>query len=138
MGLALAGCAMHAEVARQPVDQTLMVSRNYQAVYADVLSQSRSCFRAGMAITPMASVMVDGQLYPDLGYGEVNVGIGGMMPGLTSVTKVSREGGRTRVEIKSANTGATAAQKDRGWIAYWARGGKLCPGQGQTEAPTNG
>jgi len=127
---------MHDDVAKQPVDQTLVVSRNYQAVYADLLDRTRTCLRAGTAITPMAYTTVDGQLYPELGYGEVIAGLSGMMPGLTSVTRVERAANGAVVKIKTANLGEVAARRDRGWIAYWARSGKACAALGRMDPPT--
>lgn len=126
--LAVGGCAMHAEVAQQPVDLDFQVARNYQAVYADTLRNVRNCYRPNTAALPGTGwTTVDGQLYSELGYGEISIGLGGLLPGLTSVTRIERAAGGARVQIKSANTGEQAARNDRAWLAHWARGGTGCP-----------
>lgn len=67
----LAGCATSPDQLRKDskFSSTVSIDRNYQEVYRDVLGQAKNCL-AGV-INLAVSNEVDGQLYSELGTGEI-------------------------------------------------------------------
>lgn len=121
----VAGCATQAEFDQRPVNAAINFAENYQAVYARTNKGFRTCMTASRG-----GFLVDGQLYPDLGYGEVTAtGGSGAYPMLYA--KVAEQGDATTVQIKSAIRGQGAIE----WAKYWAGGGLSCPTVGYSEAP---
>lgn len=125
--LAATGCTSSGDVSSAPPEATLLIPSNYQLVYANTLAAMRQCYNPGAALFPSpGSVTLDAQLYSELGYGEIIHGLGGLLPGMLSVTRIERNGSGAKVTIKTANQVTAAAAGTRQWIAYWAKGGKQC------------
>lgn len=123
----LAGCTTQATLDAAPVARSVVLAENYQAVYARLNKMTRSC-----NVSPF---QVDGQLYSDLGYGEVQMfaaGFAGSRPYLDA--KVFRRGDGAFVEIKSLHP--ASAENGARWMEYWAKGGSQCmPAGGYYRAP---
>lgn len=117
--LALANCATYGEVSSTAPSQVLMVDRGYQAVYADLVHSMRKCMNPGDVIK------IEADLFSDLGYGEITVGLT-KMPNTLSVTKIEASAGKSKVTIWTGNELPAPAARDAAWIAYWAQGGTSC------------
>ena len=125
LAITVSACTTQAEFDTKPVNAVVSFSENYQAVYARTNRGFRNCMTASSG-----GFIVDGQLYPDLQYGEVTAtGGSGAYPMLYA--KVSKQGDGARVEIKSAIRGDGATQ----WAKYWAAGGLECQKLTYHEAP---
>lgn len=125
---AMAACGNQAQMDATPIQRVTNFSENYQQVYANVNKGMRNC----VAIS--GSFSVDGQLYSDLGYGEVSAaGSTGLSHMPLYYAKVSRNGTGATMEAKSL----VKANKQGvlNWIDYWARGGIKCPGVHYGETP---
>lgn len=121
----VAGCTTQAEFEQKPINAVINFSENYQAVYARTNRGFRNCMTLSSG-----GFVVDGQLYPDLGYGEVTAtGGSGAYPMLYA--KVLEQGAGASVQIKSAIRGQGAIE----WAKYWAGGGLVCPKIGYAEKP---
>ena len=113
----LAGCSTQADMDALPIQRTTEFDQNYQQIYANLNKGTRNCMQIG-------GFNVDGQLYSDLGYGEVTAAGG---TGLSYVPmvygKVSKSGSGSVLQSK------TIMKKDSvlNWVDYWARGGITCP-----------
>jgi len=133
--LGLGACTTESFEAR-PYDIEFPINRNYQAVYAGVLEASRACWGGQFAILSMSRV--EGQLYPDLGYGVVYHGETAMMPVHHTSTKIERAGRGSIVRVKFGQpprAGGDGGATFRGWVEYWAAGGRACPKVGALTAP---
>lgn len=132
--LALTACTDHAEFNARPYDAELSVSMNWQQVYANILRATRGCY-AGSSII-ISSAVVDGQLYPDLGYGEITHGESALIPTTFTVTRVEKTSSGAIIRIKMGRPGSA---KDSAffqkWAGYWANGGQLCPRIGASLPP---
>jgi hypothetical protein len=126
---ALSACETYSDVATKPPDAQVEVSRNYQAVYAGILDRLRACDMVGQTNFPAAGEStLDAQLYPDLGYGEVIVGMSSLVPVTYSRTVVRRQGNGAIVTITVGNVAPWAKETSVAWLSHWARGGRECPG----------
>ena len=133
---AISACVDPAEFNARPFNAELVVGRNYQAVYAGMLQTMRECFRPGTLFFPSpGATTLDAQLYPDLGYGEISTGITGVVPVTHNSVRISKNGVGAKVQIKTANSIESAQGRDQKWLAYWAKGGQLCPRLGALVPP---
>ena len=68
----LSGCITTAQELRNTSEHknTISLDKNYQAVFRDVLTVARDCLAGPLSIA--VSNKVEGQLYSDLGYGEIS------------------------------------------------------------------
>lgn len=126
--LAVSACTSQAQMDAQPVQRVTNFSENYQQIYANVNKGMRNCVAIGGGFS------VDGQLYSELGYGEVSAaGSTGLSQMPLYHAKISRAGTGSRMESKSL----VKANKQGvlNWIDYWARGGIKCPGVHYGETP---
>lgn len=127
MFLALVGCATYGDVSVGPPAAVVDLPMNYQAVYANALHTMRTCMNPGMTVIPGAtSVKIEADLFSDLGYGEITVGLSGGMPDTFSVTRIEKTASGSRLSIWSGNMLPAPAARDRAWIVSWAKGGKSC------------
>lgn len=132
----VAGCVSQGEISQRPAEISFNLDANYQAVYARTLSSMRKCLRPGTSFFPNpATVEVEAQLYPDLGYGEIIHGLTGLAPGAISATRIERKGAGAKVEIRTANQTARSADNTRLWQEYWAKGGTNCATLGSFNPP---
>ncbi len=123
----LPGCVSQEQMDAAPVARSVSVSENYQAVYARTNKGMRNCFEIGSYSS------VDGQLYPDLGYGEVTASGGGFTASPLLYARISKAGPGARIDMKTSIWGATEGSHN--WLAYWSKGGLKCPVVGFGEAP---
>jgi hypothetical protein len=70
--LLVTGCITTAQelISTSKDKKTIVLDRNYQTVFRDVLTVSRDCLAGPLSIT--VSDKVEGQLYNDLGFGEIS------------------------------------------------------------------
>lgn len=123
----LIGCTSPAEISKQPFETEFRLDRNYQAVYADILRGAKNCLNPGFMMMPgMSTFSVDGQLYSELGYGEVSTGITGSIPMTTGTARVEKDGDGALVRIRTANGIPSARASTRDSLSSWARGEKMC------------
>lgn len=125
-GAALSGCASQESLEATPVQRALNMEENYQAVYARTNRGMRNCFEIG------SSFSVDGQLYPELDYGEVTAAGGGFSYQPLLYVRVAKAGNGSRIEMK---TMIAARQGSLDWVEYWANGGLKCPALHYNENP---
>ncbi|MDQ7776929.1 MAG: hypothetical protein Q4615_14185 [Paracoccus aminovorans] len=126
--LAVSACTNQAQMDAQPVQRVTKFGQNYQQVYANLNKGTRNCFAIGGGFT------VDGQLYSELGYGEVTAaGSTGLSSAPLLYAKVSRDGSGAALQSKSLMK--ANKQGVLNWIDYWARGGIKCPGLHYGETP---
>ncbi len=112
----------------QPVQRVTVIEANYQQVYANLNKGTRNCFAVGGGFS------VDGQLYPDLGYGEVTAaGSTGLSSAPILHAKVVKSGNGASIQAKSLMK--ANKQGVLNWVDYWARGGIKCPGVHYGETP---
>lgn len=126
--LAVSACASQAQMDAQPVQRVTKFDQNYQQVYANLNKGARNCFAIGSGFS------VDGQLYSELGYGEVtaagSTGLSSMPLVYAKVAKDDKGASLQSKSLMKANK-----QGILNWVDYWARGGIKCPGIHYGEAP---
>ncbi|MDT8856472.1 hypothetical protein RNZ50_15870 [Paracoccaceae bacterium Fryx2] len=83
-----------------------------------------------------AAITLDGQLYSDLRYGEIIVGMSGIAPVTNGVTRIAAVGSGTKVSIKIANQAEYTHASSIAWQKYWANGGTACPRLGALLPPS--
>ena len=109
------------EAKAAPVSQTF--PENYQEIYRRTSSAAKRCMAANMGA--YASMAVDSELYPDLGYGEVTVSLIDM--GIRNYylsARIEKANSGARLIIHSGNTlGSEAAT---GNLLRWASGDEGC------------
>lgn len=124
----LSGCAGYGDVSQQAPDTVVSVDRNYQAVYAGMVTAMRTCLNPGTTdFFHMSSAQLDAQLYPDLGYGEIVHSLSAVTTDTLEVVKISRAESGATVEIRVGNQLPYAAANSVQWLTYWAKGGTSCP-----------
>jgi hypothetical protein len=123
----LQACTNSLELNNMPPQSSTLVPGNYQAVYQQTYRMAVSCLPNGPAMigSPVTNV-VEGQLYTELGYGEIkhyqrNLGI---IPYLN--VKIQKDPGGSLVSITTANVIASGQEKMRNNVLSWAKGGNSC------------
>ena len=124
--LLLAACAQQADLDASPANASFQIGSPYQQAYASLNKGARTC----MAGT--SGSVVDGQLYPDLGYGEVSAGMQALSYLPVMEARVAKSGAGSALTVKS--TGMAKAGIAR-WANYWANGGTRCPSLSMAESP---
>ena len=124
----MASCTTQEQLEATAYQRGFTIKENYQAVYARANKQMRKCNSAGSRF-----VEIDGQLYPDLGYGEVIFGAGGagQFRPLNEI-RIEKFGKNSKVLLKTLTTAKTGTLN---WLEYWVRGGKTCPAIHYSETP---
>lgn len=124
----VAACTSQAQMDAQPVQRVTQFNENYQQIYANLNKGTRNCIAIGGGFS------VDGQLYPDLAYGEVTAsGSSGLSNMPLIYAKVSKQGSGAALQAKSLMKANKQGVLD--WVDYWARGGIKCPGVHFGEKP---
>ncbi|SFO91125.1 hypothetical protein [Tranquillimonas alkanivorans] len=127
VAVGLAGCTSQAQLDQTAFQRQFQLQENYQAVYARSNRQMRACNQASYYAD------VDGQLYPDLDYGEIVFGTsGGFVYSPFNVIRVERNGAGALVKLKTLTM---AEEGTLEWLEYWARGGTRCPKVHYSETP---
>lgn len=126
----VAGCSLQSQESfdAQPFGATVTVSRNYQAVYADVLKGARKCWGGGPVFTGSAlpnSIATDAQIYSDLGYGEIYHYATGTVFLPYALVRVERSGNSAKVSVKTGIQ-AGADKMFREPPLRWAAGDLTC------------
>ena len=134
----LVGCTTGQDFDAKPYDIEFRLDRNYQAAYAGIYGAMRACYAGATIIIQTARV--EGQLYPDLGYGEIYHGTTAVIPLHHSSIRIEKAGSGSLVKIKSGDTGQPTrrlkhAQHLRQWAEYWAGGRRGCPRVGALNPP---
>ena len=128
IALTVAACTNQAQMDAQPVQRVTKFSENYQQVYANLNKGARNCFAIGGGFS------VGGQLYSELGYGEVTAsGSTGLSAMPLIHARVARDG--TGASLQSKSLMKANKQGVLNWVDYWARGGIRCPGVHYGEVP---
>lgn len=124
----LAGCEIQSQEAfdAQPFDTTVGVSRQYQAVYADVLRGARQCWGVGPVVAAMPQAyQLDAQLYPDLGYGEVYSYGAGTVFAPQALVRIERSGAGATVSVRTGRIAGSQALFVQPAL-HWAEGNIGC------------
>lgn len=125
--LAASACASQADIDALPPQAVVPLAMNYQQAYANLNKGARTC----MAGT--APYIVDGQLYSELGYGEVSVGAQTISYTPVMEARVSKSGsGSSSISVKGTGLASRSIPL---WAVYWAKGGRRCPVATLAEAP---
>ena len=114
----LASCMSQEQLDASSPTRVFNLNENYQAVYARTNKSMRKC------LTVLGVSTVDGQLYPELGYGEITSGVSSLSYSPNDYVKVSKVRSGAIVEIKHLGAGKKIASE---WLEYWVRGGSRCP-----------
>lgn len=123
----LCGCMSQGEIYSATPQRQFALGENYQAVYARLLRTMKVCMMPGFALYPGDStIQIDGQLYSDLGYGEITTSLQGMIPVYYSNIRVTRTGAGSELAITVQNMGPGAQAKDLANYERWARGSTDC------------
>lgn len=126
--LLVSACTSQAQMDAEPVQRVTKFDQNYQQVYANLNKGMRNCVEVGSGFS------VDGQLYSELGYGEVSAaGSTGLSHVPIYYAKVSKEGDGASMQSKVA--GKIGREGALNWIDYWAKGGIKCAGIHMGEKP---
>lgn len=112
----LAGCTSQAEMDATAPTHSVTFKENYQAAFAKLNKGARNCFTG--------DYKVDGQLYPDLGYGEVSAGGNAINYTPMMEAKISPAGSGAVMQVKAAGIAKSTLPL---WAEYWAKGGLRCP-----------
>lgn len=129
LSLILAACVMESQATfdAKPFEVTQTFARDYQAVYADIVKGARTCWEPGPMITgglPNSDIL-DAQLYPNLGYGEVYSYATGTVFMPRVLVRIEKQGSGSMVSVK---TGPQAAKEKlfRAPPMAWATGNFTC------------
>ena len=116
----LAGCATTAKELRKISEHknTISLDQNYQAVFRNVLTVARDCL-AG-PINLVVSTKVEGHLYSELGYGEINHYQDNSSPIYHSYVKIAKVGNGSKITIYAAGSGFLKIFEE------YVRGKKVC------------
>lgn len=123
----LCGCMSQGEIYTATPQVQFALQENYQAVYARLLRTMKVCINPGATLIPgMATMQVEGQLYPDLGYGEITTSLQGSIPTYYHYVRVARSGSGSQVSIVVENMASFPKEQDKAKLERWARGSTVC------------
>lgn len=119
--LTLSACVSQADLSDKYDDTVINYAENYQVIYKRVVDQAKACQSGQTGIA--SALMVDAQLYPDLGFGDIAVRLSNLGTNTYFYTaKVSKNGSGSTFTI----TGAPRVVKQ---VVGWANGSKKCNGK---------
>lgn len=124
LALALLGCSTSPEdlQAKDP-PETRVFAENYQEIFRRVSNEAKKCMTGSMG--PYASMQVNAQLYPDLGFGELSIWIENLGTRNYYVTaKIEKADSGSKVTVTAGNV--MNADNYRGVIFKWASGERTC------------
>jgi len=124
LAFALWGCSTSPEdlQAKDP-PETRQFAENYQEIFRRVSNEAKKCMTG--SIGTYASMQVNAQLYPDLGFGELSIWIENMGTRNYYVTaKIEKADAGSRVIVTAGNV--LNADNYRGVIFKWAAGERTC------------
>lgn len=114
---ALAACEPVAPIEAVGVQRQFTLAENYQAAFARTNTQVRRCINSDLA-------RVDGQVYSELGYAEVQATVQAFQTLPLSSIRFDDAGASTQVSLR---IGPRIGPKALEWLEYWVRGGTRCP-----------
>ncbi|MFC0243695.1 hypothetical protein [Rhodopseudomonas telluris] len=123
---ALVGCSSSpAELEASTAPTVKTYAENYQEIYRRVSSTAKRCFAGNMGA--YASMAVDSELYPDLGYGDTTLSLinMGTRNYYISVKVEKQVPSGARLTVRTGNT--LAAERYRTYVLAWADGDQSCP-----------
>jgi len=103
---------------------TVQSTENYQAVYKRMLTQAKECLDLGGTFA--ASNKVEGQLYSELGQGEISYYLDNVVDMYFAVVKVKRDGDGANVNITTGSQPGWANEKLLKQLKAWANGENNC------------
>lgn len=122
--LLLAGCSTtpaDLEAKATPITQSF--SENYQEIYRRAAGTAKRCMASSMG--PYASMAVDTELYPDLGYGEITVSL--INWGVRNYYLSARiEKAKTGSVVIAKSGNSIGADNLAQAVMRWAEGGQDC------------
>lgn len=106
---------------------TYAYAENYQEIYRRIVMTAKRCVEGGSAtILSTAESKVDGELYSELGYGEIVYYFkSAFVTNYFWKAKIERNGTGARVTVASGNTVNNGMWLDR--VKRWADGDGACP-----------
>ncbi|MET3925548.1 hypothetical protein [Devosia sp. 2618] len=124
--LVLAACSATAGKLEQSSStkvETRGYSENYQEIYRRVFTAANAC--AGGSLNAYASMSVDGQLYSELGFGEVTLSMSNLgMKNFYWKAKVEQAGKGSSMTVHSGNTINNSMWLNN--VIRWASGDAKC------------
>ncbi|MGO4833810.1 hypothetical protein AB4144_16225 [Rhizobiaceae sp. 2RAB30] len=123
--LAVAGCSTSpADLEKKASTQTATrsFSANYQGVYRRLYSTAKRC--ADVPVGAATAMRVDGQLYSELGFGEITYAQTGLITNYYWKAKVERAGQGSKMTVSSGNTINNAMWLNQ--VSKWADGDEAC------------
>lgn len=122
------GCAStKADLMTSKHNRELMLTDNYQAVYQRVYSNAKNCLEGNANLLGTIRNVVDGQLYQELGYGELSF----YQTNLSNIhfhyVKIERVGSGSRVKVFTGGKLAVHNESDLNLYSNWAQGKEGCP-----------
>ncbi|MEB2845962.1 hypothetical protein [Endobacterium cereale] len=124
--LSLAGCSSTpTELEKQPssLTETRTYPDNYQALYRKVHGPASRCLAGSVGNS--TQMMLDAQLYPDLGFGEMTYSMASAFGrNFYAKAKIEKAGEGSKMTVVSGNTVANGKNAAR--FFGWAEGGEGC------------
>jgi len=80
-----------------------VVNENYQMVYRRVYEATKKCFSGGGLPIIGSQMRVDGQLFSDLGFGEITTFMDDMQINYFSMVRIERNGHASRIHVYVSN-----------------------------------
>lgn len=126
LALLVAGCVSTAKQLETQSEHraTVKSAENYQAVYKRMLSQAKECLDLGGTFA--ASNKVEGQLYGELGEGEISYYLDNVVDMFFAVVKIKRDGEGSTVNIATGSQPGWANEKLLKQLQGWADGKTSC------------
>lgn len=117
----IAGCS----TTQQDLKQNASVSRaidfkeNYQEIYRRVYTNARECMHGGMFMSH-ASINVDGQLYNELGYGEISIYLDNVLKNYYATARIEKSGTGAKMIVHAGNS--LGSDRTAQQLIDWANG----------------
>ena len=128
LALVLVAACSTAAMNSKPYDHSDVVSRNYQAAFADTLRSVKACLNGDK------TWIIESELYPDLGYGEISV-VGSAINFVFVDIKISKTESGGLLEAKFGGPNKSGNDGVFDWITYWSKGGRACGTLSQMTPP---
>ena len=128
VGFSLSGCVTGTTIKSGTSDDaSTSFAGNYQEIYQRTYAMAQSCLPNGPAglLSPVTNV-TEGQLYTDLGYGEIKVYQKNLVIIPWVNAKIEKSGAGTKVTIVTANAMEWVQADFRRKILNWVKGEKSC------------
>lgn len=100
----VSACTSADEFSARPFEETRKFTGNYQALYARTLVGARKCWSPGAVPGSINSIVLDTQIYSDLGYAEIYSYNSNLVVQPTALLRFERSGSDTLMKVKT--TGA--------------------------------